>query len=168
MSSWLLISFVLIMVSTAPSAYIQSAYPEARPLIVAQFILGLAIVSLGDLVAFLASGLVAQFSNRLPNLRFAVVALLGIICFYPIYSARNIYVQIPIYQRWASYWDKRDQDIRLARQDGIADVEVMKIDHVIPNVSELNEDAGFWYNVCAAGYYGVQSIRTDKPGWDTP
>jgi hypothetical protein len=164
----ILIGTLLIIASSAPSAYIQSAYPESRTLIIAQFVIILAMASLGSLVGFLVSHLVVHYSGRLPNLRFAVVALLGILCFYPIYSARNIYVQTPMYQRWALYWDARDLEIRSAKQDGTVNVEVMEIDHIIPSVSELDEDASFWYNVCAAGYYDVQTIRADKPGWDTP
>jgi hypothetical protein len=45
-------------------------------------------------------------------------------------------------------------------------LEVMQLDHVIPDVGELNPDPGYWYNQCAAGYYGIDSISANQPGWD--
>jgi Family of unknown function (DUF6056) len=158
----------LIIASTAPSAYIQSAYPELRALILARFVMILLIMSLGSLSGLLLSKFTDRNSDRFELHRLAVVVILGVFCLYPIYTARNIYNQIPSYQRWSSYWDQRDQVIREAKQNNILDVEVMKIDHIIPSVAELSEDPNYWYNICASGYYGVNTIRADKPGWDNP
>ena len=46
------------------------------------------------------------------------------------------------------------------------DVEVMHLDKVIKWVGELSGDPGFWYNRCAAEYYGVESISATISVWD--
>jgi hypothetical protein len=36
----------------------------------------------------------------------------------------------------------------------------------LPDIGELDPDPGYWYNQCAAGYYGVDTISANQPGWD--
>jgi hypothetical protein len=84
----------------------------------------------------------------------------------PLVTARDVFAQVPRYQRWAAYWDIRDAQIRNAKRENVTGIEVMEIDHIIPDVSELRADPGFWYNVCAARYYRVNWIAANQPGWD--
>jgi hypothetical protein len=163
-----LISLVLIFACMLPSAYIQSAYPELRALITARYAMVLAIGVIGGMTGARFAGLIPSTPKNIQLSRVALVTFIAIASLYPIYGARNIYSEISKYQRWAFFWDQRDVMLRHAVQNDIRDVQVMKIDHIIPNVAELSENADFWYNVCAAGYYGVQSIRADLPGWDSP
>jgi hypothetical protein len=60
----------------------------------------------------------------------------------------------------------RDTDIRTASAQGFVDVQVVEIDHIIDRVGDLAPDPGHWYNICAAAYYQVNSIRADLPGGD--
>jgi len=68
--------------------------------------------------------------------------------------------------KWSSLWDRRHRVLQATHQDGVKDINVMALDHIIPDVSDLSPDAGFWYNVCAASYYGLSSIKADQAGWD--
>jgi hypothetical protein len=97
----------------------------------------------------------------------SILLIMGILFIYPIYASMKIYNDYPKYQRWATFWDKRDQEIRSAMQKNIMNLEVVNIDHIIPQVGDLSADPGYWYNGCAAGYYGVGSISANQPGWDT-
>ncbi|NJD58703.1 MAG: hypothetical protein FIA98_04805 [Anaerolineae bacterium] len=162
------VCFVLIVFSAAPSAYAQSAYPEARALIGSRNIMVLSIITLGILFGLIIqqSLTVSQQLSRI--VRYSMVLILGIMCQYPIYTASKIFSEVPTYQRWASFWDERDQAIRVAKENNVSDVEVIKIDHIIPSVGDLSEDPNYWYNICAAGYYGVHTITADLPGWDIP
>ncbi len=161
-------SLILIFACTLPSAYIQSGSPELRALITARFVMVLAIGLIGGMTGLWLTSQFPITVNLNQYSRLAPLILLVIVSLYPIYSARNIYNEISSYQRWASFWDDRDASLRLASQENVHDVEVIKLDHIIQNVAELSEDPTYWYNTCAAGYYGVQSIRADLPGWDTP
>ncbi len=163
-----LICILLVICSVAPSAYIQSAYPELRALITPRFIMVLAIVAVGGLTGSLLYQKISLPQNKFQLFNVGVAISLAILSLYPIYGARNFYRDFPRYQRWVSFWDARDREIRWLRQNDIMNVEVVKIDHIIPSVSDLSEDPRFWYNVCAAGYYGTLTITADKPGWDTP
>jgi len=130
--------------------------------------MNLAIAAIGGLSGLLIAQGTYSLRNRLQLLHLGVYLVIGVFCLYPIYASRNIYSTIPRYQRWSSFWDERDSEIRLASQNKLVDVEVIKIDHIIPYVAELSEDPTFWYNACAADYYGVGSLRADLPGWDSP
>jgi hypothetical protein len=163
-----IMSMVLITSCMAPSAYIQSSYPELRTLVVARFIMVLALALEGGVTGLLIANTLRFSPKVAQTFRIGVVALLILLSIFPIYAARDIYSEIPKYQRWASFWDTRDEVIRLASQNNVNNVQVMKLDHIIPNVSELSEDPRYWYNMCASWYYGVQSIRADLPGWDAP
>jgi Family of unknown function (DUF6056) len=166
--------YILIVCSIAPSGYAQSSYPELRALILARFVMVTTIALIGVLTGQKAREWLAFSRNRAtslstsPNLwvNLAVIALLGMICVYPLYAARNIYSEIPRYHKWATFWDERDRFIRQARQNGILDIEVIQIDHIIPDVGDLSDNPEYWYNNCAAEYYAVHSITANQPGWN--
>jgi hypothetical protein len=70
------------------------------------------------------------------------------------------------FQKWASLWDDRDREIRSARQSGLFELQVMQLDHLIPEVGELSPDPNTWYNNCAEDLYDVDAISANLPGWD--
>lgn len=162
----LVVGYVLIVCCMAPFAYAQSAYPEPRALIMARFVMVVTsaffcwFISLGTSIALRHTGRGSIY----PFL--CGILLIGIISLYPLRATRNVLAEVPRYQKWATYWDARDQEIRSAKQAGILDIEVVNIDHIIPRVGDLSPDPGHWYNNCAEGYYGVHSISANKPGWD--
>ena len=95
-----------------------------------------------------------------------VILLTGILLVYPLYASRNYISRLPEYAKWAAFWDQHDLAIQQGKQAGIMDLNVVQIDHIIPDVGGLSPDPGHWYNICASQYYSVKTITADQPGWD--
>jgi Family of unknown function (DUF6056) len=158
--------YLLIVCVMAPVAYGESSYPDLRTLIAPRWIMVIQIISLGWLAGWILSRwLKARPGATQLTTITAMIIILGV-GVLAITAAKNIYAQIPQYQRWAMYWDKRNDQILQAKQEGQTVVQVMEIDHMIQGVSELGADPFFWYNVCAARYYGIERIYANQPGWD--
>jgi hypothetical protein len=113
----------------------------------------------------------AAVSNEPPNLKgpyLVAAAAVFLLAFsvYPLHAASGELSQSWHYQKWARFWDARNLTLIQAQREGVSNVNIMNIDHIIPNVAELSPDAGFWYNGCASKYYGVTTISASLPGWD--
>jgi hypothetical protein len=155
------VCFGLAVCCALPSAYARSAYPEPRAWVTGRFVMVLALAVWGCI----GGRFLAQW--RAPSFVWvASAAALGILCLYPLRAMQSIMAELPKYQRWAAVWDQRHQAILAAKQNSSLDVHVLEIDHLIPDVGDLSPDPAAWYNVCAAGYYGVNTIWADLPGWD--
>lgn len=160
------LAFLLVMAVTAPSAYTQWSFPVARAMVAASFVVVLAAGAAGTLVGWLAfRGRAARWLSPSRHRMLLGVAVIGC-CVFSIGALTQVVTDLPRFTRWAAFWDARDAEIRTARNAGVMQLEVMQIDHIIPDVAELSPDAGFWYNVCAARYYDVRSIAANQPGWD--
>jgi hypothetical protein len=159
--------FLAVAASFAPSIYAQYAYPGERAILPARFIQSIALFSIGIYLGTLipTTGLKFKVSFR-PHIFIVFFLYTVALGAYSIRAILPISAQIPKFQRWANYWDIRDQKIRKDKQNGVRDVEVVQIDHVINDVAELSANPLDGYNQCAAVYYGVNSITADLPGWD--
>lgn len=161
-----ILGFLLLCACFMPSAYIQSSYPGLRALIAARFVMVLIIALTGWLVGQVA---VRLLGSVLVNTHPLLVVSVSII----LLAGFSISTTIPIilsdqakFQRWARLWDVRDLEIRTASKKNAKNIDVMQLDHIIPDVGELSPDPEYWYNRCAAGYYEIDSIRANQPGWD--
>jgi hypothetical protein len=67
----------------------------------------------------------------------------------------------PLAQR-AFLWDGRDAQIRNLQAQGEKEVTVQALDS-LAGILELQENPGHWVNRCAAGYYGLESLRAVQP-----
>jgi len=162
----LVLGFILLCACFLPSAYIQSSYPGLRALIPARFVMVLIVAISGWLVG---QGIVILFQQvfSLSRVLWAVtICIIGLTAFYIIWTVPHILSEQSKFKRWALLWDERDLVIHTASRQNVKNLEVMQLDHVIPDVGELNLDPGYWYNQCAAGYYGIDSISANQPGWD--
>ncbi len=151
----------------APTAYLQVDYPEARVLITARWVTVLFLFSSG----WLTGQLLSVLTNRLKTVNHivrdaAVIGILILAGLFAIVRVNDILAEHAKFQKWAALWDQRDAGIWEAKRIGHMNIDVMQLDHIIPNVGDLSPDSGFWYNGCAAGYYGVGSISANQPGWD--
>ena len=154
-------AYLLIVAICAPSAYAQSAYPEARALLPAQWILTIAEISFFYMLGIWYQGW------RLRNPKYEIkksqtlIALLVVFfCFYPMRGALSTLGGVPEYQSRAAAWDKRSAFIMQEKAAGNRDLKVQELDS-FGRIRELSDNPELWVNKCAAIYYGVQSITAD-------
>src|SRR5450759_1905869 len=153
----ILIMFVIIAACIAPSVYGESGYPESRVLIIARWFMVIETFFLGLLLGGIGYNLVSH--SKLNNLLYpGTILFLLMLTLYPIYLSKGIYEQIPNRQSLASAWDLRDKEIRNQKANGLVAIKVNALDHMVQGVAELSADPTNWYNNCAAGFYGVQTI----------
>ncbi|RPI82545.1 MAG: hypothetical protein EHM41_18100 [Chloroflexi bacterium] len=159
------VSFLLVSASMLPNAYVEVSYPPQRTLIIPTFIL-VSTVFAGGIWAGSTAAYLLRSSGIRSVFAAAVYILIAVGALYPLFSIPSILSERARYQRWAEFWDARDHQIRVASQGGIELVEVVQIDHLISDVSELSPDENNWYNNCAEEYYKIQSLIANQPGWD--
>jgi len=87
----------------------------------------------------------------------AAVGLLGLLAIYPLLAASKISEPIHQYQSFATAWDARDAYIRKSVAAGAKDLVVTQLDSV-GGVLEYKGNPASWVNVCAAQYYGLDSL----------
>jgi hypothetical protein len=149
-----------------PSLYAYDALPDQRTMIQARQALVLGWLSLGVVCGLLVGALAR-------SRRWAAAAALGMcvvlqlaFAAYVLRGAGNIRIELPAYRSWATAWDRRDELIQQAIEEGRQDLRVPEIDHIVPMVSELQRDPTYWYNDCAAAFYKVRSITAVLPTSD--
>lgn len=147
-------AFILIASICAPTVYGMLAYPEPRALIIARQTLILALLLLGGVLGILSHRLM----DRIINVCFASILLLGVLWFYPLRAVNQVWQQLPSAQNRAIAWDERQVEIEKQKASGLRVISVNVLDSV-SGVAELSPDPQFWVNRCAAGFYGVESIK---------
>jgi hypothetical protein len=152
MALLLMLGYLLIAASFAPSAYGQS-YPAARARFFGRVLMTIALMTDGALLGFLLSQVKSFQSIALHS--FATVVLF-ILVLYPLRSVWRMVGEIPVYQQRAAAWDARESEIHQMKAEGIQDL-------VVPFLSdEISQDLGdqtdFRLNRCAAILYEVNSI----------
>ncbi len=95
--------------------------------------------------------------DRIVNICFASIIILGLVWIYPMRSAIQVWQQIPSAMSRAAEWDSRRDEITHQINTGVSLVEIPKLDSV-QGVSELTDDPQFWVNECAASFYGAKFI----------
>lgn len=148
-----LLGFILIWVSMLPTLYAYRSYPDPRGLFPATFILILTDFAIGLSLGFALQPILAKIKVGiiLPNLL--------IFCFfiYFFHAAFSIFEEFPKYASRAQLWDKRHAIILSMKDKGEKNLIVPALDSFYKMV-ELQDYPGFWVNVCAAKWYGVDSI----------
>ncbi len=156
-------SLMVIFACMLPSAYAQSSYPVGRALILAAFAVALAVGAAG---AILGPLLVAQ-PRRYEKTALQVAGLAAVIVgAFALTGTISTIDELARYQRWARFWDERNSQILSERRAGSGEIEVVLIDHIIPDVAELQPDPDYFYNNCAEWYYDIQTLAANQPGWD--
>lgn len=148
-------TYLLIASSFAPSALAGLAYPAGRAQMPAAFVL---LVGIG-----LAAVLGALLLRRLlPGLPWRALALLALAAcsLYPLRLAPIPRQEQAVLAERAARWDARDAQIRAALAGGLAAVTVRQTD-VVQTLEDLGPDPRYWVNVCAAMYYGAESITAE-------
>jgi hypothetical protein len=154
-----ILQFLLIAVSFAPSAYGQS-YPAERAQFLGRLIMTTAFLIEGALLGILFA------RSRMVISRQQVFFLLSsflffILAFYPLRAGLALIAEFPDYQQWASKWDLRESEIYNSISMGEQDLVVRWLP-TRDGVKEIDADTRHWVNRCAAEYYEVDSIRSNK------
>jgi hypothetical protein len=163
----LLFAVLLLLFSAMlPFAYVQDSYPEERALILPSTFLVAGLGIGGWILGRETAERLRAFKRGASIAALLGAALLLVSWAYPLGAGWQELGQAPRYQKWARFWDQRHASILEAKRAGERDVDVIEIDHIIPDVGELSPDPGYWYNNCAAGWYGLRTISATLPGWD--
>lgn len=150
----LMVGYLVIVCTVIPSVYAESAYPEARALMVSYFVLACMVVVIGWLTGWIAVSLIPW--NR-SYARWGVALALFLLSVYPFRMTWKAYLEVPVYQARAALWDTRDGQINLMRGQGLLNIEVPGMDSA-NGLMEMNDNLATWVNVCAAQFYGVDSF----------
>jgi hypothetical protein len=146
-----LLGYLLIAASFAPSAYGQY-FPAER----ARF-LGRVLMTA---VLLVEGGLLGSYLSRWkiwPARSFIVALLLIILAVYPLRAGFGLLAEASGLRAWSIIWDERDAGIRAAVAAGATDLSVIQLDS-IGDVIEYKGDPQHWVNLCAAQYYGLNSL----------
>ncbi len=154
MIAMVLIAYLLIAASFAPSAYGQS-YPIGRARFTGRLLMTSALIADGALLGILLSNVRVKFFQSIYVRRFAILVLM-ILALYPIRTAWQTSMEIPAYQQRAAAWDERDSEIRALKAQGVRDLIVPFLPD--DQIQDLGDRTGFRLNRCAAALYGVDSI----------
>jgi hypothetical protein len=147
----LVLGYLLIAASFAPSAYGQS-YPVPRARFVGRLVMTITLMTEGALLGILA----AQVRFQPVYLRKIAIIAMILLTLYPLRTAWRAAEEIPAYRQRAAAWDARDAEIRALREQGVEDVVIRFLPDV--PIQDLGDRTGFRLNRCAAALYGVNSI----------
>ena len=153
----------IVFATMLPSAYAQSSYPVGRALVLAAFAVTFAGAAAGAILGSFLKARTRKFEQTILRVAGISVAIVGI---YAIAGTISTLDDLTRYRRWARFWDARHSHILGERRAGVGNIEVVLIDHIIPDVAELQPDPDFFYNNCAEWYYDIQQLAANQPGWD--
>jgi hypothetical protein len=148
----LVLGYLLIAASFAPSAYGQS-YPAGRARFFGRVLMTMALMTEGALLGFLISQ-VKSFRQISPR-SFATVALI-LLLIYPLRTAWRMFGEIPVYQQRAAAWDLRESEIYRLKAEGVQDLVIRFLPE--EKSQDLGDQTDFRLNRCAAILYEVNSI----------
>ena len=153
------IQFLLIASSFAPSAYAQS-YPAERAQILGRLIMTTTLLLEGTLLGIIFAQSRVLFPLRRPAILFGSLLFL-VLAFYPMRAGIVLFSDVSDYREWTYAWDLREAAIF----DAIAMGETDLVVEWLPTkegVKEIDATTTHWVNRCAARYYQVDSIRSNR------
>lgn len=152
----LLIGYLLITASFAPSVYGQS-FPAERARFAGVVLLSCTLMAVGAILGILAARSGRMFFQS-PVMQTGAILLFVVLSLYPLRTAWRVSTDIPLYQQRAAAWDERDAQIRAMKADGIQDLTIRFLSN--DPVQDLGDYREFRLNRCASSLYGVNSILT--------
>lgn len=156
-----LTAFALIAAFMLPGIYATQMPPPARAYIIPQGILIICLSAAGIFAGFYVRKTLHIVNKPLKAI--VVGAVLLAVLLGPILTVTRQLPLIPLLSTFAHEWDMRDQMIREAAVRGETDVRVPPFTVDIAEAVGLltiGADPAFWVNVCAAQYYGVETLAT--------
>jgi hypothetical protein len=156
-----LLSYLLIAVTFAPSAYGQ-AYPVERARFIGRFLMTAALMLEGALLGVWFAQL--EFISSYRRIFFPMTAVLLLVFgLYPLRGGLSLWKDVDEYRAWATEWDAREQLIHDMAESGVQDPVV----EWFPNrygVKDIDGSTEHWMNKCVSDYYGFNTIRSVPMG----
>ena len=153
------VMYAMIAASFAPSVYGQ-AYPVERARFAGRLMMTSATLLEGACLGILLGQWPAVRSRAL-LVNVASVAL-ALIAIYPLRAAGGVLgTELPYARRWSAAWDARLTVIYAEKAAGKEAIVVPQLPG-FEHVKELDPRPKMWVNRCAAGFYGVRSIRAPE------
>lgn len=149
--------FFLCASTMFPSIYAMSTYPGPRALTSAHVSLLVYLVVIGWLLQQFQLSVLPIITSNTSTSFFLIIFMIVAISAY---ISRAIFLEsqeIPNHQNRALMWDLRHEMILNAKISGIQDVFIPAFDSIFM-ITELQDNPSNWVNICAAQYYGVDSI----------
>ncbi|HCR71134.1 MAG TPA: hypothetical protein DIW23_06795 [Anaerolineae bacterium] len=149
--------WILIAASFSPSVYGQS-FPIERARFLGRCMMIASFMLTGGLLGLLMQNI--QFKPNPVLGQWAVLAVLAITSVvYPLRTAYYLIIfNVPEYQERARLWDLRDAFIKRHALQGETELVVPGFSGVY-GIKEIDDNPNHWVNVCAAEFYGLNSIR---------
>jgi hypothetical protein len=150
----LLIGIVLAFACFPPAVFGTSQPPPPRTWVIPAYIL---------VVSFLVSGfLMGNWIRRhvmhpytmtyiVPVLAILFIVFASVVVFEKLYSMLDVHVE------FAELWDQVDKDIRVAKQNGLTEVQIPSLINWA-NLQYPGDRPKYWPNVCYSEYYDIQVI----------
>jgi hypothetical protein len=141
-----------------PFEYALRAYPPARALVPAQFLLSFGVVSGGCLTGIWLAGsrLQRPSTGRILN-SVAVCLLLAGAATSAAVPIRGTFSLRRDAQEFAAAWDRRDARIRAAVAAGATSIQVPSLTSM-GTLEEIKYNPDDWVNMCVAAYYGLDEV----------
>lgn len=149
-----IVTYLLIVASVTPSVYATSAYPAERSLITAQYILTTGLAAFGFLIGSLLRSKVPSLTRSTNVLKALGIVLLGI---GVLISTQRATMIIPSARSFAEQWDQRDEELRIAHEQGQVEIRVPSLPHM-GGLAEIGQDPEEWINRCVAVSYGLERV----------
>jgi hypothetical protein len=166
---WILLStlavFILTMATLALPLYGLGTAPSSRVYLTPQLALVCAAVFWGYLMGV---GLRSRRDSVSPSRKLIFGTALAVLLIVgPLASTWQTLTQLPDFQSYAVEWDQRDQGIRTAIGQGVERFATIAFTVDLgakAGLDIITSNPSDWVNVCAAMYYGLDSI-TAEPLW---
>ena len=157
--------FLLIVCCMGLGFYALSVMPPERALILLCLIL-----VCGMLVWSRAASeyLLGRFVTVSPKIRLASIVALLLLVLFSQFSFFSIVGTRAKARGFAADWDRQDQELKTAKQNGVTDLAVQQIGDFQsrigrgPSDLHLRTDSSFWINRTVAKYYGLRSVRATE------
>ena len=158
---YLLVLAVLVFVSFVPTYYTGRRIPADRGLIFAVSLLCAIYFSIAVFFGFKLRDLIHYDEIKGLSLLTALfcVAALYFAISTPVNLARHYYYDnFPAQLDYAAKWDQSNADILEKVSKGEKEITTTKIKYGLADLETITIDPGNWVNLCAAQYYGVETI----------
>jgi len=154
-----LLTFFLMCASIAPYEYAISSFPDARVLITTVYILLIGILGWSFLLGTWTAAVQDASSPWIKHVALSV-ALVGTGLFF-IYTRQAVLSAVEEQEAMRGYataWDERDRNLRLAAGHGLTVVYAASLPHMGGGLAELGYDPDEWINRCIANTYRIDQV----------